>query len=259
MQDETFAKLERSLRLKFFFAGTNNESKYNERLYEPSAWQPPHWTYPSYNMNERLQAFKAWAKQQFKPLRGKPNLLPCQRRLLAKLLQMRHLVKIVPADKNIGVCAIERDKLIQMYMSDHLNNASNYKSLTPEAAERWSTVTKNRITQWIDKWKKAKKLDKSDRQSLQHKLKKNANPYGRFYGTLKVHKLTPENPQLKTRPIVSYSGNLLYGLAVWLDQQLQPIAQAVPSFIKNSYTLKQELLALNLPAGRTCQQAERTD
>ena len=41
----------------------------------------------------------------------------------------------------------------------------------------------------------------------------------------------------------------MYGLAVWVDDQLQSIAQSVPTYIKNSYSLKQELLALNLRAG----------
>jgi hypothetical protein len=59
---------------------------------------------------------------------------------------------------------------------------------------------------------------------------------------MKVHK-TP----LKTRPIVSCSGSLLFALGIWIDDKLQPVARRQRSYFKSSYVLKQELIALHLP------------
>ena len=61
---------------------------------------------------------------------------------------------------------------------------------------------------------------------------------------MKVHK-TP----LKTRPIVSYTGSLLYGLGKWVDHHLQSVSRTFRSFIKSSFDLKHELDQLTIPAG----------
>lgn len=58
---------------------------------------------------------------------------------------------------------------------------------------------------------------------------------------IKVHK-TP----WKTRPIVSYCGSLAYGLRKWLDQQLQPICQQLPSLCWSSVSLLQDLCTIDL-------------
>ena len=54
--------------------------------------------------------------------------------------------------------------------------------------------------------------------------------------TAKVHK----NP-LKMRPIVCCAGTLLNGLSEWLDWQLRKLINLVPSYLKNSYHLLDEL------------------
>jgi len=82
----------------------------------------------------------------------------------------------------------------------------------------------------------------SKRKFLQHHRLLNESPFPVFYLTVKVHK-TP----LKTRPIVSCSGSLLYGLGVWLDDKLQKVAQQQKSYFKSSFDLKTDLVALQLP------------
>ena len=52
----------------------------------------------------------------------------------------------------------------------------------------------------------------------------------------KVHK-TP----WAVRPIVSVSGSTTHGLGRWLDQQLKPIVQKLPSYISSSFELKKRL------------------
>ena len=59
---------------------------------------------------------------------------------------------------------------------------------------------------------------------------------------MKVHK-----SPLKPRPIVFYSGSLLEGLGLWLDDKLQQVAKQMKSYFKSSFDLKQRLMRLELP------------
>jgi hypothetical protein len=52
---------------------------------------------------------------------------------------------------------------------------------------------------------------------------------------------------LKTRPIVSCSGTLLYYLGIWVDDKLQKIAKR----FKSNFELKQEITAMELPPNAT--------
>ena len=96
------------------------------------------------------------------------------------------------------------------------------------------------IKQWIRKYSKA--LTKQEKRFLRYHLRHNRSPLPTFYLTAKIHK-TPWS----TRPIVSCSGSLLYGIAVWVERQLQKIAQVQPSYIKNISDLKAILETLQLP------------
>ena len=75
------------------------------------------------------------------------------------------------------------------------------------------------------------------------------NSYAHFYLILKAHKLKPGQTvdHLKSRPIISCPGSLLYGLGVWVDRKLQEVAQETASYFKNTLELKKQLLELHLP------------
>ena len=244
IRSHSLDRLERSLHLKFFFAGRNlQESNYNPRIYISSGWTPPNFTWPGAQLNPRLKDLAARMKQLFRPRPGITNLLPHQSRALEQLQNNPNLL-VVPTDKNLGPAIIERDRYIALMMSDHLNNVSIYSLMSPARQNTWISLTKDRIKNWITKHKKL--LSKSDKTSLRTHLRNNTKPFGRFYGTLKVHKLSEGKP-LSSRPIVSCPGSLLYPLAAWVDTQLQVVAKAQPSYIRDSFSLKQELLQLDLP------------
>ena len=65
-----------------------------------------------------------------------------------------------------------------------------------------------------------------------------------FYGTIKVHK-----SPLQTRPVVSYSGSIAWGLGVWIDSKLQVVAEQQKAYFCDSRSLKTMLEDLNLPHG----------
>jgi hypothetical protein len=64
-------RLKRSLHLRFHFAtkATNNtedDTKYDPKLYVPSSWSPPPWTYPKLLLDERLGMFSDQLSRKFK-------------------------------------------------------------------------------------------------------------------------------------------------------------------------------------------------
>ena len=79
------------------------------------------------------------------------------------------------------------------------------------------------------------------------------NPIPKFYLLMKIHKVP-----LTTRPIVSFSGTLMYGLGIWLDHQLQKIVIRLRSYVKSSFDLKTQLLQLELPINCSLSTADAT-
>ncbi|KAL7524310.1 hypothetical protein ACHAXR_000518, partial [Thalassiosira sp. AJA248-18] len=69
------------------------------------------------------------------------------------------------------------------------------------------------------------------------------DPFGYFYLLIKLHK-----SPISTRPVCSDCASLPHALGQWVDEQLQPIVKAQPTYFKNSYELKQELDTMTLPA-----------
>jgi hypothetical protein len=237
----TMPRFRRDFSLKHYFTCDPSETPdddYNPRMYIPSNWTPPPWSY-SHDSRHRTFSFDHHIQAAFRKRRGKPNLLPHQRRALT-FLQNSDDFLIVACDKNLGPAIIEKTRYIQLAYLDHLNNHRTYQYLSPTDAETFATRLLGLIRKWLRKYKGA--LRPSERKFLNHHINANEDPFPVFYLTLKVHK-TP----LKTRPIVSTSGSLLYGLGVWIDDKLQQIATVQKSYFKSSFDLKTELVARQLP------------
>ena len=64
-----------------------------------------------------------------------------------------------------------------------------------------------------------------------------------FYLTMKIHKA-----KLCSHPIISLSGTTLYGLVVWLNNELQPLIKTNDSYVVSSRSFKDDLL-LQQPFG----------
>ncbi len=63
-----------------------------------------------------------------------------------------------------------------------------------------------------------------------------------FYGLVEIHK-TPWT----LRPVVSYWGALLASISSWIDYHLQTIRNHIPSNIKDSEDLQNQLNCLHIP------------
>ena len=102
-------------------------------------------------------------------------------------------------------------------------------------AQQYATRINNLITDWLQKIHGDFNIN--ERKYIRTNTLKCKSPFPVFYLTMKVHK-----SPWKTRPIVSYSGCLLYSVAVWVDRKLQEVAVAQDSYISSSKKLKDVLL-----------------
>ena len=195
-------------------------------------------------LSQRLHHFEHVITSHFRKKLGiKPNLLRHQRFALESLRQQKDFL-IAACDKNLGPSIIERDEYIKLAFRDHLSDPNTYQYLTPAKVENQRTRIQSLLNFWTAKYHRI--LKKEERKFLQRHSSDCVDPFPYFYLTMKVHK-TP----LKTRPIVSCSGSLLFALGIWIDDKLQPVARQQKSYFKSSYILKQELLAMNLPPNAT--------
>lgn len=149
---------------------------------------------------------------------------------------------IASCDKNLGPAIIEKTRYIQLAFRDHLNDSTTYRYLSTADADQFLTRLKAQYHAWFKTYSDTKDLTRADKRYLKHMFQNSDTPFPVLYLTLKIHK-----QPMKTRPIVSCSGSLLYGLGVWLDHKLQQVASQQKSYFKSSFDLKRELTTLRLP------------
>lgn len=234
-------RLRRDLFCKTYFASKPlNKSDYDAKLHTPSNWIPQTWMIP-HAIHRRFRNFASSLQSKFHKRHCPSNLLWYQRHALASL-QSNPDHMIVHCDKNLGPAIIERNIYIKRALDDHLVDETTYRQLTENQATHRMERVKKSILHWLEKHEKD--LPASERKFVKYHLINNRSPFPAFYLLFKVHK-TPWS----TRPIVSCSGSLLHSLGIWVDRKLQSIVQQLPSYLKNTKDLKDELLQLDLPQG----------
>jgi hypothetical protein len=173
---------------------------------------------------------------RFVKFKTKSNLLPIQRLLLCQLRNSDIFV-IIPADKNLGPCILEKDTYVRRVFKDHLSDETTYRRLTLADAQKHMGFLKSAILDFIQEFKL--KIPKSEQTYLKRSLSVQ-DPFPKFYVTAKIHK-----SPWKTRPIISCSGSLAFGLGKWVNLYLQPIARATNAFVSSSFDFKEKIT--NLP------------
>mmetsp|Transcript_13423 Transcript_13423/g.32329 ORF Transcript_13423/g.32329 Transcript_13423/m.32329 type:complete len:711 (-) Transcript_13423:1443-3575(-) len=180
----------------------------------------------------RTQSFRKQLTPMFRKRKVPSNLTPIQRRLL---LTLRHNPDflVLNSDKNLGPVIMERDTYVRRCLSDHLLKPT-YEQLSPEAANLFISDTRSLLDTFLQM--NQYYISRLDLKYLQAYLETVQDPFAYFYALAKIHK-----SPWKTRPIVSVSGSLLYGVGKWLDQQLQPIIRKLPTYLSSSFQLKSDL------------------
>jgi hypothetical protein len=193
------------------------------------------------DLRERLSAFKAALKLQYKPRRCRNNLVPHHQRALNSLRNQDDFL-IVKCDTNLGPEIIEKEEYIQLALI-HLTNTTTYRRLSPLEATMYSGQIRQTITSWINHNKKI--LTKNEETYLKRSLAQCIYPFGSFYLLMKVHNI-PMLP-MSTRAILSASGTLLFALGVWTDSKLQPFAIRQRAYFKSIQVLKTQLNDVVIP------------
>ena len=250
----TLSRFERALRIRCFFADQANPPEadaadvppealldYNPRMYVTSNWKAPQHTFP-WIIQRRFAFFHHGILNAFRKQRGRANLLPHQRRAL-EWAQTQDDFVICLSDKNLGFCIMEKTQYIRRARA-LLSDVNSYTKLDQVDADARIALVTLEIQQWIQNFKHV--LLKSELKFLRRHHRAvtgpDGDPYATFYLLAKIHK-----DPIGQRPVVSYSGSLLYALSVWCDDKLQPLAKAQQSYLQSSFELKERLEALQLP------------
>ena len=167
------------------------------------------------------------------------NLTPSQRHVMSELTKRNDLI-ILPSDKNLGPCIIERDQYIQSVGKEHLLNSSNYEFIPPNQTLQQLAIQR---TQFIDCYNKY--CDTLTTTAEQVYFKRAMSPANlnktrvpQFYGTPKVHK-----PGHKTRPVVSCVNSIPEIFSKYVNYQLQKVVNKwLPTVLRDSDHLREELV-----------------
>lgn len=165
-------------------------------------------------------------------MRKKSNLPRREVFALKQILADKEII-LKPADKNLGIVILSRDWYKKEALK-HLENRSNYAPLNEKA-------TKIRITTTANKFKQLTKLND---KAISHSRKSDEDitsfvlsglqclEAAPFYIIPKIHK-----PTMQGRPIVAGHSYFLNPFAKWLAKAIQPLVEAQPRYLRDSFFL----------------------
>lgn len=125
-------------------------------------------------------------------------------------------------------------------MRHHLLDATTYQQLSPAEADAAHRELRSKVRVWFDKYPRS--IGDDALKYIRLQWNNNKEPFGYFYQMYKIHK----NP-ISTRPVCSDCTSLLHPVGQWITTKLQPIAQKMPSYFKNSVALKEMLDSFDVP------------
>ena len=201
------------------------------------------------NFEKAIKREQLQLSRQRKPIRN----LPFSKYQLIKYYKNNDNYIIVQGDKNLGPCILEREYYIYRGCKEHLANRRNYKQITREGAIARLIGLDYILRDWIGKYKTRDEdegtppdfttIGKAEEIYLRRCLSKLRGKLARFRMTAKVHKIP-----WKLRPIVCCAGTTMNGWSKWLDYWLQKLKASVPSYVKDSQQILDEIAELHLPA-----------
>ncbi|CAJ1935964.1 unnamed protein product [Cylindrotheca closterium] len=203
-------RFDRDFRIKIHYAHEIDNEWSHKQLYVRdifSDWSPPADTVDN-EFVARVQAFRKQLTPMFHRRQVHSNLNPIQQNLLTTLRNHPKLV-VLNSDKNLGPVLMERETYVCRCLIDHLLQPT-YEHLSFEAATTFISSTQDSLIEFLTLYHGY--LGDDNHKYLTRSLEAVRDPFSYFYVLAKVHK-----SPWKTRPIVSVSGSLLYGLGKWLD------------------------------------------
>ena len=205
------------------------ENVYNPKLYFRSAtvFNPN-----SPELEEILEDFASSLRKAERRWRSRnhPNLTPRQYQLLLYFRESDEYI-IIEADKNLGVCILEREYYIRRAIEEHLGDREVYKRISIAEANTIQYKLSFRLSQWLGKHSKT--VPEHERDFLRTGRNRCGSKLAWFRMSCKLHK-TPNwhltKGDLKFRPIVACCGTWLNCWSKWLDYYLSKRTPFIPTY-----------------------------
>ena len=181
---------------------------------------------------------RAYRQAQRRYNRRQPgNLTPRKFKLLHWLFN-NDIYIVVDSDKGLGPCILLRDLYIRRAIKDHLGNKKNYKIISPETALRMQHRLRAELSIWLDKFSDSIPLN--ERTFLLRALDQFPDKFARFRMNPKIHKFP-----WTTRPIIACAGTFMNFWSKWLDFHLQRLIIFIPTYVKDTQQIIDELRAID--------------
>jgi len=248
--DKTIERFKTDVRRVSFFV--HNPPEENEKdadtityipeLYIKGTWEPPKSVDP--DVEKCIESFEHDLRlQQSRYNIPRPSNLQPRQWELSSTLKFHDMFIAIEADKNLGGCFLLRDTYIERGVKEHIGNTSVYKPLSKQQAKNLLRIINRKMSIFISK--RQDDLSSAEFHFLWESMHKYADNMARFRMSLKAHK-TP----WKMRPIVCCAGTALNNLSRWLDYWLQKLKPFIPTYIRDSTQLLEQLQQLGpLPPG----------
>ena len=216
--------------------------RYIPELYIKSDWTPP--TSADPQIEDCIDSFaRELRQQQSRYIKPTPSNLRPRQWKLSKALKFDDTFIAIEADKNLGGCLLHRSTYTSRGISEHLGDTSVYKPLSKVQAYNHLKIINRKLSIFLSK--RQDEISSAEFHFLWESLHKNSDNMARFRMSLKAHK----NPW-KMRPIVCCAGTALNDLSRWLDYWLQKLKPFLPTYIRDSTQLLDQLKDLGpLPPG----------
>ena len=223
---------------KIFFAANPDSEWTKPPFWLASGWEVPLPTAEP-RFNHRLRSFESYLSRLFKKRKVDSNLLPSQSSALDWLLHHPEIT-VCNTDKNLGPAVMEVDTYVHHAFKDHLSDPLTYRSLSSSEITTKKLAIRTDIDNFLSVHSKyLSRHSKTDGCADSFISEHTKDNIAYMYLMPKIHK----PPPLKTRAIISYSGSICYGLAVWIDIQLKKIIPHLPYIAKSSREVVTEVTA----------------
>lgn len=250
--DHTYERMIKDLRRMYAFRkDAPSNDGYIQKLYIKSDYEfEPASDEIEQAVSNFCNAVKAEQLQRSRRIKPTRNLTLRQWKLIQFFKDNDRYI-VIQGDKNLGPCILDREDYIHRGCKEHLGNVTNYRQLSQIEAENCQNGLKYRFDAWISKYRPRdpleppaphKTISEPEHTFLIRSRSKNPNKLARFRQTAKVHK-----KPLKTRPIVCCAGTFMNDWSKWLDFWLQKLKSTVPTYVKDSQQVLDEIKTLTLP------------
>ena len=207
-----------------------------QQLYKQNkAYAPP---LATDEMEYQLERFEEQLEAATKklPKECRSNLTLSQQKILQSLKDNKDYI-ILPSDKNLGPAIMNRSVYKESVLTEHLTTDA-YRHVPPDQATALLKKTAASL-KFLYRQNKAQ-LSKPECQYFERSFtEKNRTPM--FYSVPKIHK-----KPIKFRPVVSCINSFNAIFSTWLDFKMKSLLQCIPTYLKDSNALLQQLQALPL-------------